>query len=185
MNMPSATVVQFVDRRTSMKNPLRLITAALLFAVTVGASATANAQVSDHNYWITLTNNTPYLVTIYDIENSARYGTGHDDGTVTDRIDGTIEAGKSKMGRIRMLDVAYYTEVWFKASYSYEDRDTKKTNTPVCMFGITYKTSTGEFVSASASRYDGDPLPKCSVTGNGFDRYYFNIETSNDHPSPN
>ena len=139
-----------------------IIAACALITAMCAPSMAACQTTSNANIWVTLVNNATLPVTVSNLKWTARYGTERDDGTIVDRIADTVAPGKGSSGRLRMADATHwrYTELEFDASFTTpDDKDTK-----TCHFWLSFRSSTGENVTAVASQYAGKPSPKCSIT---------------------
>lgn len=114
--------LDFTMRRSEMTLSRRLtfIAAAFLAFICMPTLATCDT-VSSAEIWATFVNNTPFQVTFSKVRWSDRYGTANSDGTVTDRIQGTVEPGKTVQSHHRMGDPQIgerYTDLSFDATFT-------------------------------------------------------------------
>jgi hypothetical protein len=132
-------------------------------------------QLSDTTITGTFYNHTPYDVTFSNVRWTGRYGTANSDGTITNRIEGTVASGKTAPSFHRMgdLDIGErYTELSFDATYT---RPNGSTGT--CYFWYSFKTDT-ELLAGSAHSPGGsdkDRLPQCTIDINTNDSAAFKV----------
>jgi len=111
---------------TTLSRRLPFIAAAFLAFICLPTLATCDT-VSSAEIWATFVNNTPSQVTFSKVRWSGRYGTANSDGTVTDRIQGTVEPGKTVQSHHRMGDPQIgerYTDLSFDATFTRPDGST-------------------------------------------------------------
>lgn len=107
-------------------------------------------------------------VTFSNIHWTGRYGTANSDGTITNRIQGTVAPGKSIPSYHRMgdLDIGErYTELSFYANFTRQDGSTGN-----CYFWYAYNTVTETRYGSANSPGGSDKqrLPVCELTFNSY-----------------
>jgi hypothetical protein len=133
------------------------------------------STISDAEIWAKYPNNTRYDVTFSNVRWSGRYGTANSDGTVGDRIQGTVAPGKTVPSHHRMGDPDIgerYTKLSFDATFT-RDNGTKGS----CSYYYAFKSATGE-LSASAALTGGDDkllYPKCTIIFNSYYNLTFDM----------
>ena len=162
----------------TLSRRLPFIAAAFLAFICLPTLATCDT-VSSAEIWATFVNNTPFQVTFSKVRWSGRYGTANSDGTVTDRIQGTVEPGKTVQSHHRMGDPQIgerYTDLSFDATFTRPDG-----STGICSFYYAYKSDTGERSAYAASRggSDKDRLAKCNLIFNSYYNITFNMKEFN------
>ncbi|MBI0475836.1 hypothetical protein D9601_10775 [Sphingomonas sp. MA1305] len=142
--------------------------AAALGALGMPTVATCST-ISSAEIWAKLVNDTKYTVTISNVDWSGRYGTANGDGTISDRIEGTLEPNQSMRSRHRMGDPDIgerYTYLSFDATFTRANG-----STGTCTFYYSYRSDTGAKAgdAASANGSVKDQPASCSLK---YDSYY-------------
>jgi hypothetical protein len=132
-------------------------------------------QLSDTTISGTFYNHTPFDVAFSNVHWTGRYGTANSDGTITDRIGGTVASGKTKPSFHRMgdLDIGErYTELSFDATFTRPDG-----STGTCYFWYAFKTDTEQLSGSAQSPGGSDKnrLPQCKISINDFDSAAFKV----------